>query len=208
MDIKKQLQEFYDNNADIRENKEKNWWKLILRERFLNFLKERDFKRFLEIGAGTGQDSCYFKDNGMDVTCIDLSPVHVRYCIEKGLDAKVADFYGMDFEDGSFQGVYAMNCLLHVPFEELIGVLGEIKRVLYDDGVVFIGNYGGKDCETVLEASNGVGLRFFSSITFERYKKKLEDADFCILESGLLEPEDGFSFNYYILGKNISGGQD
>jgi SAM-dependent methyltransferase len=205
MDIKKQLLEFYERNAVIRENGEKSWWKVMLRDRFLQLMKENGLNSLLEIGAGTGQDSLFFKDNGLNVFCIDLSPKHVEYCLEKGLDARIMDFYRMDFREGQFQGLFALNCLLHVPFDELAGVLKELKRVLNDKGIVFIGNYGGNDSESVLETHNGAGLRFFSSMEYNRYKDKLIEAGFKVLESGFLEPKEGLSFNFFILGKNSNG---
>ncbi|MBN1622932.1 MAG: class I SAM-dependent methyltransferase [Clostridia bacterium] len=205
MDIKSQLLEFYESNAVRRENTEKSNWKIMLRERFLHLMNEYKLTRLLEIGAGTGQDSLYFMENGLDVSCIDLSPKHVGYCLEKGLNARIMDFYHMDFNDGHFQGLFALNCLLHVPFDELENVLKEINRVLDEDGIVFIGNYGGNDREIVRETPNGIGLRFFSSMSYERYKKKLIEAGFVILESGIQKPKDGPSFNFFIMGKNKSG---
>lgn len=205
MDIKEQLLEFYERNADRRENGEKSWWKVMLRERFLHLMKEKKLTELLEIGAGTGQDSLYFKDNGLDVSCIDLSPGHVGFCLEKGLDARIMDFYDLDFSDGQFHGLFALNCLLHVPFAELTDVLKELQRVLCDEGIAFIGNYGGGNFESVRETPNGTGVRFFSSMEYNRYKDKLIESGFIVLESGILEPNEGRSFNYYILGKNISG---
>ncbi|TMD70000.1 MAG: class I SAM-dependent methyltransferase [Chloroflexi bacterium] len=43
----------------------------------------------LEIGAGTGNDSLFFRDNGLHVVCTDLSPAMVDLCTEKGLEAYV-----------------------------------------------------------------------------------------------------------------------
>jgi SAM-dependent methyltransferase len=73
----------------------------------------------LEIGAGTGNDGLYFQNNGLDVTCTDLSPDMVNLCREKGLKAYVMDFLSLDFPPGSFDAIYALNCLLHVPTREL-----------------------------------------------------------------------------------------
>lgn len=201
MDIKKQLVEFYEKNADFRENSQKSWWKIMMRDRFLFHMKERGLTSYLEIGAGTGQDSVYFKENGLKPTCIDLSPRHVGFCLEKGLEARVMDFYELDFKDGMFQGLFAMNCLLHVPFDDLGKVLGELRRVMTRDGIAFIGNYGGRDTEGVIETSKGIGYRFFSSMGYNKYKEKLIESGFYILESGMLEPSEERSFNYFILGK-------
>ena len=79
------------------------------------------------ICAGTGIDGVYFKQNEIDVICIDISKESVKKCIERGLDARVMDFYDLSFSDKSFQVVYALNCLLHVPKKDIAQVLQEIK---------------------------------------------------------------------------------
>ncbi|MFD0618524.1 class I SAM-dependent methyltransferase [Paenibacillus sp. GCM10027629] len=84
----------------------------------------------LEIGAGTGIDSIYFKENGIEVTSVDLSTEMIRYCKEKGLQAYVMDFYHLDFADNTFDAVYALNCLLHVPKNEIFDVLLGIRRIM------------------------------------------------------------------------------
>lgn len=205
MEIKEQLIEFYNKNVDIRESTEKTWWKKILRARFLELLYEKNLNNFLELGAGTGQDSLFFMENGMDVTCIDLSTEHIKKCKKKNLNAILMDLYNMDFEDNSFKGIYAMNCLLHVPKKDLSRVLKEIKRVLSDEGILFIGNYGGKNFEAVKETTNGKGLRFFSSSDYNVYKQMLLEEGLYILESGIIESNKKRSFNFFILGKNMSG---
>ncbi len=120
-------------------------------ERFLNRLEQEGIYNLLEIGAGTGRDSKIFSDHGYNVICIDLSQEMVQLCKEKGLHASVMDFYELDFQDASFNAVYALNCLLHVPKKEIDKVLIEIKRVLKPQGIFYLGLYGGKDSEGIWE---------------------------------------------------------
>uniref|UniRef100_UPI0011A79D2C class I SAM-dependent methyltransferase n=2 Tax=Paenibacillus TaxID=44249 RepID=UPI0011A79D2C len=73
------------------------------------------------------------------------------------------DFYHLTFEDDSFDAVYALNCLLHVPKNEIGGVLSEIKRVMKPDGLFYMGLYGGTDSEGVWENDWCEPKRFFAS---------------------------------------------
>jgi ubiquinone/menaquinone biosynthesis C-methylase UbiE len=100
---------------------------------FLERLSGEKKNNLLEIGAGTGIDGKFFKDNGFDVTCIDLSEVMVRFCRDKDLNATVMDLYNLDFPDRQFDAVYALNCLLHVPKHDIRKVFIEISRVLKED---------------------------------------------------------------------------
>jgi SAM-dependent methyltransferase len=126
-------------------------WKLEEREAFLKVLLDDGCNSLLEIGAGPGKDSLFFKEQGFEVVCTDLSPEMVRVCTDRGLDAHVMDYYEMDFADATFDAVYAMNCLLHLPKNQLGNVLEEIRRVLKPQGVFYMGVYGGQDSERIWE---------------------------------------------------------
>ncbi|WP_028551072.1 class I SAM-dependent methyltransferase [Paenibacillus sp. UNC451MF] len=164
---KKQLARSYDADAIRRSQSSIADWKAGERRYFVGRLREQGGKTILEIGAGTGRDSLYFKECGFEVTCIDLSEEMVRHCKEKGLNAEVMDFYQLDFADQSFDAVYALNCLLHVPKPELGQVFAEIRRVLKADGLFYMGVYGGRDSEGVWENDTCEPKRFFSFYTDE-----------------------------------------
>src|SRR4051812_5102948 len=137
------LRAAYDGGADRRDSMAKEPWKLAERAAFLDRLRAAGSTRLLEIGAGTGQDSGYFLDNGLEVVATDLSPEMVRRCRAKGIDARVMDFLHLNFAADSFDAVHAMNCLLHVPNADLPVVLETIRSVLRPGGLFFLGVYGG-----------------------------------------------------------------
>ena len=118
-------------------------WKIAARADFLTRLRAEGKRTLLEIGAGPGHFSAYFRDAGLDVVCTDLSPAMVRLARAKGLDARVMDFRHLDFSDASFDAVFALNCLLHVPAAALPDVLAEVWRVLQPNGLFYYGVYGG-----------------------------------------------------------------
>lgn len=51
--------------------------------------------RTLDVGAGSGSHSLWLKDNGMEVSAIDLSPGAVEVMRERGLEAQRQDFYAL-----------------------------------------------------------------------------------------------------------------
>ncbi len=129
---------------------------------FLSTLRERQLNRLLEVGAGTGQDSVFFRENGVVVTAIDLSSEMVRLCRNKQLDARQMDLYNLDFPPESFDAIWSLNCLLHVPKADLSEVLAGIRRVLRGAGVFYLGVYGGLDSEGIWEGDSCEPRRFFS----------------------------------------------
>ena len=138
----------YDHaGAEFRDAVQKEGWKLRERDRFLRLLLGEGARTLLEVGAGTGQDALFFQGQGLRVVCTDLSPAMVERCRAKGLDARVADFLGLDFPAASFDAVYAFNCLLHVPSADLGRVLDRLREVLRPGGLLYVGVYGSDSCE-------------------------------------------------------------
>lgn len=152
-------------------------------------MQQANGRRLLEIGAGTGQDSVFFASHDLDVVATDMSPAMVARCRDKGLDARVTDLSELDFPACSFDAVYAMNCLLHVPNAELPAVLRSIARVLAPGGLFFLGVYGnGEAAEGPAEGDDHVPARFFSSRTDDQLLRfateSFELADFHIAQEG------------------------
>lgn len=160
--LKNRLITAYDLQAEQRDLAERQPWKLQERAEFLRALHDRGLHTLLELGAGPGHDAKFFQDSGLEVTCIDLSPNMVSLCQDKGLRAQVMDFADLAFPDDSFDAIWALNCLLHVPKAELPNVLAGIRRVLKPGGLFYMGVYGGRNSEGVWEDDSYEPKRFFS----------------------------------------------
>jgi SAM-dependent methyltransferase len=167
-DVLPGLRTSYDGAAAARESKHVQQFKLDERAAFLDRLAAVEAKRLLEIGAGTGVDSVYFQESGLAVVAVDLSPEMVAKCQAKGLEAYARDFLHLDFEPASFDAVYAMNCLLHVPNADLPAVLRAIRDVLAPGGLFYLGVWGGDAFEGTLETDRQVPKRFFARRTDEQ----------------------------------------
>lgn len=156
------LQRAYSRQrAHERDQAEKEDWKVAERQLFLDLLKREGKKTLLEIGAGTGTDGLFFQKSGMCVVCTDLSPAMIELCREKGLEAYVMDFLSLDFPPASFEAIYALNCLLHVPTTDLPRVLEKLQSLLCSDGLFFLGVYGGHEEEGIHENDGYQPARFF-----------------------------------------------
>ena len=202
-DVIPALRQAYDNHAGERDAAGLTDWKITEREHFLALLQSEGKHSLLEIGAGPGHFGAYFRDRGLDVTCTDLSPEMVRICCEKGLTAHVMDFLHLDFPPTSFDAVFALNCLLHVPSADLDLVLAAIHRLLKPDGLFFYGVYGGHSFEGVWPEDHHVPQRYFVFYpddelrrrTAERFNEvyfraiPLEDDDESHFQSLILRPK-------------------
>jgi SAM-dependent methyltransferase len=165
--ITEQLARIYDAAVERRAKTPLEPWKVPERAAFLELLVREERKSLLEIGAGTGVHGSFFADAGFDVVCADLSAAMVEHCRAQGLVAVQQDFLSLDL-GRRFDAVFAMNCLLHVPPEDLPAALTAIRATLVPGGLFYLGQYGGI-------VQDGV----FADDTYEpkRYFSFLEDDD-------------------------------
>jgi SAM-dependent methyltransferase len=172
-DLKQQLRQAYELKAAERDARTIPDWRREQRDNFATLLLREGKRTLLELGAGTGTDGRYFQDLGLDVLCTDLSPEMVRLCRAKGLNARVMDNTLFDLPPTSFDAVYAMNSLLHLPSADLPAVLQNIHTVLKPGGLFFMGVYGGVETEGIWEDDDYQPKRFFAFYSDEQLKQIL-----------------------------------
>jgi SAM-dependent methyltransferase len=161
-DVVPDLRASYDGGAAERDSMPKQQFKLDERGAFLDRLRAVEAKTLLEIGAGTGQDAAFFSAEGLDVVAADVSPEMVARCRAKGVEAYERDFLRLGFDPASFDAVYAMNCLLHVPNADLPEVLQAVRTVLKPGGLFYVGVWGGVSQESVFAEDRQRPRRFFA----------------------------------------------
>jgi len=170
--LKNNLIESYNKHAQERDAYKKEAWKIEERANFLTLLQSKGKRSLLEIGAGTGQDSKFFQDMGMIVNCIDLSPEMIKLCQQKGLSAQVMDMIELDFPPESFDAVYALNSLLHIPKADFRTVLENVRKVLKPSGLFYLGVYGSdEELEGIWEQDAYDPKRFFHFIPTKGFRK-------------------------------------
>jgi SAM-dependent methyltransferase len=187
------LRAAYDGGASWRDGLDKEQWKLTERRAFRERLTPG--ARLLEIGAGTGQDSSYFQQEGFGVVAADLSAAMVERCRAKGIEAHVMDFLQLNFPVGSFDAVFSMNCLLHVPNQDLPTVLTAVRAIIRAGGLFFVGVYGASESsEGPLDDDKHVPPRFFSWRTDEQLLGFAADAGFDVVDFHSVDTDRGFRF--------------
>ena len=180
-DVIADLRTAYDRGAELRENMVKQPWRLAERDVFLAQVRAEGCRRLLEVGAGTGHDSAFFAAAGLEVVATDLSPAMVEYCRAKGLEARVLDVLALDFPPASFDAVYTVNCLLHVPDADLPTALANLRALLRPGGLMYLGVWGGEDREGPLADDEHEPKRFFAWRTDERIQQFVSH-DFTVLD--------------------------
>lgn len=198
--VRENLKQSYNNFAHIREKKEMQEWKRKPREEFLKLVKEEDKLALLEVGAGHGRDSKYFKDNGLQVVAVDLSDEMVKLCCEKGIEAYELDFSELSMLDKTFDAVWAMNCLLHIEKKNICGVLQGIRDVLNHSGLFYMGMYGGNNHEGIYEEDFYTPKRYFARYTDDSIRALIEQY-FNVISFERINTGDDLHFQSIVMRK-------
>nr|MBN2278495.1 methyltransferase domain-containing protein [candidate division Zixibacteria bacterium] len=156
----------YDLNAAVRDNDRISSWKAAERKMFLDLQKKSGVRRILDLGSGPGRDSAFFvKEEFINTVAADFSYRMASCCRKRGIETVLMDIMDPCLKDSSFDAVWALNSLLHIPKRDLSQVLQNIGRLMTDDGLFYMGAYGGVDFEGILDDDVYEPHRFFSFYT-------------------------------------------
>jgi SAM-dependent methyltransferase len=103
----------------------------------------------LELGCGAGNHSAEMLSRGFKVRATDGSPEMAEIAARRlSHPVEAMLFHELD-EQGVYDGVWASACLLHVPRDDLAGILARIYRALKPDGLFYasykVGEGDGRD---------------------------------------------------------------
>lgn len=92
--------------------------------------------RLLHAGCGSGQVDADLHER-FRITAVDISPAALDlYCRNnpKAASIRRADLFALPFGDSEFDGVYNLGVMEHFTEEEILRILGEVRRVLKRGG--------------------------------------------------------------------------
>ena len=194
------LIESYEKYAYQRESGTTDGFKEQERSEFLKLLKEEGRQSLLEIGCGPGRDAQFFQSQGFQVLAVDNAPTMVRLTAEKGVTTQVLDCYNLDQIDETFDAVYTLNCLLHIPKRDICHIFNLIATRLNGNGLMYLGLWGGEDFEGILEQDTYEPKRFFSFWEAETLLEVVQQS-FNLEYYLRLNPREGVTFNSIIARK-------
>lgn len=85
------------------------------------------------------------------------------------------DVCQLQFPANSFDAVFSLNCLLHLPKAQFLIALQQIHSVLKMGGLFYLGVYGGYDFAGIWEEDSYEPKRYFSFYTDEAMQKIVQD---------------------------------
>ena len=173
--------ESYDKNVKEFSKKFKDSMDLEKRYEFQRFIDLLNDKKILDLGCGSGEHSLFFKEKGFNITAVDLSENMIKICKEKNLDAFVMDIENLNFKEKSFDGIWAVSSLLHIPKQKMKEILKKLNSILKDNGILYVCVKKGEG-EQLIKDNFSNTSRFFSFWQKDEMKKTFENY-FALIES-------------------------
>lgn len=132
------------------------------------FLAVLPGKKVLDFGCGSGRDTKYFLEEGLEVDATDGSQELCKSAsVYTGIQVKQMLFQELD-EVEKYDGIWACSSILHLPKVELKPVLEKMFHALNPNGVIYTSfKYG--DFEGI---RNG---RFFTDFTEDSFEIFIKD---------------------------------
>ncbi len=132
-----------------------------LLDRFAERLRGRGI--VCDLGCGPGHVARFLAERELDVIGVDLSPGMVAQAtaLNPGIPFGVGDMLALDVDDGAWAGIVAFYSIIHIPREQVVLALGEMRRVLTPGGALLLAFHIGNETLHVDEMwANAVALDF------------------------------------------------
>ena len=93
-----------------------------------------------DMGCGPGQIARYLHRQGVDTLGVDLSPRMVAEAqrLNPDIPFHQGDMLSLPDPNSSWGGIAAFYCIIHIPREQIVDALREMKRVLKPGGVLLV----------------------------------------------------------------------
>lgn len=101
----------------------------------------------LDLGCGPGHLTGYLRSLGVDASGIDLVPEFIAHAKTAHPDGRyqLGSMKSLDVGNGSLAGILTWYSLIHLPPEDLDGVLAEFRRMLTPAGTLVVGFFDGDE---------------------------------------------------------------
>ncbi|MER7006828.1 class I SAM-dependent methyltransferase [Dactylosporangium sp. NPDC000555] len=101
----------------------------------------------LDLGCGPGHITGYLRSLGVDATGVDMVPEFIAHAraAHPGGSYQLGSIENLAVADHSISGILAWYSLIHLPPQDLDGVLAEFRRVLAPGGTLVLGLFDGDE---------------------------------------------------------------
>ena len=147
--------------------------------------------RIIDIGCGTGAATAVLRDQGADVSGIDLSPNMIAHArrLHPDIGFATGSMTDLDLPDAAVGGLCAWYSVIHIPDEALPAVFAEFHRILVPGGVVLLAFQVGDQPRHLTEAFGERVDLLFHRRRPESVAELLHDAGLAVHAQLIREPD-------------------
>jgi len=143
-----------------------------------------------DMGCGPGQIARYLHRQGVEALGVDLSPRMIAEAqrLNPAVHFHQGDMLDLPDADNSWGGIAAFYCNIHIPREQIVEALREMKRVLKPGGILLVTFHIGdeiKHMEEWWEKPVNLDFAFFQPAEVENW---LKEAGYELEETLVREP--------------------
>lgn len=166
--MESQTLDYYNTNATSFASSTRSVDFTQTQDKFLHLLPPA--ATILDFGCGSGRDTKYFLDVGMQVDATDGSEELCKLASEyTGIPVRQMLFEELDAK-AQYDGIWACSSILHLPKDALKDVLKKMIAALKEHGIIYTSFKNG-----IFEGErNG---RFFTDFTEETFREYVADVD-------------------------------
>lgn len=143
-----------------------------------------------DLGCGPGQIARYLHSQGVKTLGVDLSANMIVEAqrLNPEIHFHQGDMLSLPDADNSWGGIAAFYCIIHIPREQIVNALREMKRVLKPGGILLLAFHIGteiKHLDVWWEKSVNLDFAFYLPTEMASW---LKEAGFELLETLVREP--------------------
>ncbi len=159
--------------------------------------------QLLDVGCGHGRETEWFVSHGFDVTAFDLSAGMLHEAGKRTQQARIqGDMLRLPFASQAFDALWCNAALLHIPKTQTHGCLAGFRRILKQNGVLYMALQAGSGEVWESQAYGMETPRFFARYSFDEGAQLVESAGFHILEHSEHKREPRAHWLHYIARLN------
>jgi SAM-dependent methyltransferase len=149
-----------------------------------------DLGPICDMGCGPGQIARYLHRKGVKTLGVDLSPKMVAEAqrLNPEIHFHQGDMLSLPDEENSWGGIAAFYCIIHIPREQIVDALREMKRVLRPGGLLLVTFHIGQEIKHLdewWEKPVNLDFAFYLPSEMEAW---LREAGFELVETLVREP--------------------
>ncbi|HCJ67693.1 MAG TPA: hypothetical protein DHV62_10375 [Elusimicrobia bacterium] len=157
-------------------------------EKFLSVVKKGG--KIIDVGCGPGIETKFIIGKGFRYEGIDLSQKMIEIAKRNNPTAtfRIMDMHELNYSDNEFDGIMALESLIHLPKSEVRTIITDLCRILKPGGVILLALQKGKGEKIISFPFQKEKKCLLTLFTIDEMKNLLSESGFKVVYSTTRKP--------------------